>query len=265
MTQAVLPPEPPHQTRVAIPLSRPRLVYVLLALIGVAFGLETVLGGSTRTAVLVSLGAQVNLLVWEGEAWRLLTAMFLHIGVSHLLFNGWALYSLGRDVEAFYGTGRFATVYFASGLFGGLAFYLLGGTQTAVTVSAGASGAIFGIIGAELAYWVRNRKLFGAFGKQRLLNLAMLIGINLVFGFTIPGINNLAHLGGLVSGFLMALVLAPRYEMSWSWVGLSPSPALIDKNPAWLPIAVAAVAVLLIVAGLAVGDQRWAALAATLR
>ena len=146
-----------------------------------------------------------------------------------------------------------------------MAFYLLGAPQTAVTVSAGASGAIFGIIGAELAYWVRNRKLFGAFSKQRLLNLAMLIGINLVFGFTIPGINNLAHMGGLVSGFLMAILLAPRYEVNWTWVGLSATPELIDRNPTWIQIAVVAVAVLLIIAGLVVGDQRWAALAATLR
>jgi rhomboid protease GluP len=241
------------------------VTYVLLGLILVVFLAETVLGGSNSTRVLVALGAQVNLLVWQGEVWRLVTAMFLHIGIQHLLFNGWALYSLGRDVEMFYGSGRFTILYFSAGLFGGLAYYLLGAPQTAVTISAGASGAVFGIIGAELAFWLRNRELFGAFGKQRLLNLGILIAINLFFGFTASGINNLAHLGGLVFGFLLALALTPHYGIVAKWTNFGPEPRLVNTNSILIQAAAVALALLLLLVGFVLGDQRWTALVPLLK
>lgn len=251
----------PSRSALTLPLARPRVVYALLGLIGAAFLAETALGGSTSTRVLVMLGAQVNLLVWEGETWRLLTAMFLHIGVTHLMFNGWALYSLGRDVEMFYGSVRFTILYFVAGLFGGAAYYVLGAATTAVTVSAGASGAVFGVIGAELAFWLRNRELFGAFGRQHLLNLGILVMINLFFGFTVPGINNLAHLGGLISGFLLALALAPRYQVVLKWSAFGPTPQLVNTVSSVVQIAAVALAVILLLAGLGLGDQRWTTLA----
>ncbi|MGC8779625.1 MAG: rhomboid family intramembrane serine protease [Anaerolineae bacterium] len=256
---------PPPRAAVTLPLARPKVVYLLLGLILFVFLIETMFGGSTRTAVLVALGAQVNLLVWRGEVWRLLTAMFLHIGVMHVMFNSWALYSLGRDVEMFFGSVRFTIIYFCSGLFGGVAYYLFGGPTTATTVSAGASGAVFGVIGAELAYWLRNREVFGSFGRQRLANLGTLVMINLVFGFTVPGINNLAHLGGLISGFLLALALAPYYQVTWRWAGLVPSPELLDRSSGPVRVAAVAAALALLLAGLALGDQRWTALAPFLR
>lgn len=256
---------PPPRAAVTLPLARPRVVYLLLGLILLIFLIETMAGGSTRMDVLVALGAQVNLLVWRGEVWRLLTAMFLHIGVMHVMFNSWALYSLGRDVEMFFGSVRFTIIYFCAGLFGGVAYYLLGGPATAITVSAGASGAVFGVIGAELAYWLRNREVFGAFGRQRLLNLGTLVMVNLVFGFTVPGINNLAHLGGLISGFLLALALAPHYRVTWRWDGLVPLPELTDRSSALVRVTAVAAAVALLLVGLTLGDQRWTALAPLLR
>lgn len=257
--------ERPAMRQATLPLARPRVTYGLLGLILAVFLVETVLGGSTRTAVLVTLGAQVNLLVWQGDVWRLLTAMFLHIGVQHLLFNSWALYSLGRDVEMFYGSGRFAILYFVAGMFGGVAYYLLGAPTSAVAVSAGASGAVFGIIGAELAFWLRNREVFGAFGRQRLLNLGILVAINLFFGFTVPGINNLAHLGGLVSGFLLALALAPHYRVVLRWDAFGPAPRLVNTASLTVQVVAVALAVILLFAGLELGDQRWTALASRLR
>jgi len=255
----------PPRAAVTLPLARPKMVYFLLGLILIVFLAETLRGGSTRPAVLVALGAQVNLLVWQGEVWRLLTAMFLHIGVMHVMFNGWALYSLGRDVEMFFGSTRFTIIYLCSGLFGGVAFYLFGGPATATTVSAGASGAVFGIIGAELAYWLRNREVFGVFGRQRLLNLSTLVMVNLVFGFTVPGINNLAHLGGLISGFLLALALAPHYRVTWRWNGLVPLPELVDRSSGLVRAAAVMMAFVLLWAGMALGDQRWTALAPLFR
>jgi rhomboid protease GluP len=191
--------------------------------------------------------------------------MFLHIGLTHYLFNAWALYSLGRDVESFYGSLRFAVIYFSAGLFGGLAYYLLGPMQNGHVPSAGASGAIFGIIGAELAFWIRNRLLFGDLGRQRLMNLAILVGINVVFGVSTPGINNLAHMGGLASGFVLALALTPRYEVAWDWNEFGQTPRLVNRTPTWLQVAAVALIILLFIIGLNLGDQRWAAIAPSLR
>jgi rhomboid protease GluP len=262
----VLPPESPpeHRSperRSPMPLAKPVVTYVLLGVITLVFVAEVALGGLTSTRILVPMGAQINLLVWQGQYWRLFAAMFLHIGVTHFLFNAWALYSLGRDIESFYGSLRFIVIYVLSGLFGGLAYYLLGTPQTAVVISAGASGAIFGIVGAELAFWLRNRLLFGDFGKQRLINLAILVGLNIVVFGSMPGINNFAHMGGLVSGFVLVWVLTAYEEVTWSWDEFGQTPRLVDRNPAWPQVAFVFVAIALLIVGLSLGDQRWAAIA----
>ncbi len=247
--------------RVRLPLAQPRLTYVFLGLVAVVFVLETVLGGSTNTATLERLGAQINFRVADGEIWRLLSAMFLHIGLAHIAFNGWALFSLGRDVEAFYGSVWFAVIYLAAGLFGNIAYYLLGGS----VLSAGASGGVFGLIGAEVAYFLSNRDLFGKFGRERLSNLAVLVGINLVFGFTVQGINNYAHLGGLLSGLALGLMLAPRYKVAWALTDTGPVGTLVDRRALSLRLLTVIAAVILLAGGVLVGNQRWAGSADLLR
>ncbi len=174
-----------------IPMARPRWTYVLLGVNVAVFLAMTVFGalnglglnGSQDPRVLVIFGAMQNQLIAQGDFYRLLTSMFLHIGLIHLLFNSYALFILGQDVERLYGSARFLLIYFLSGLGGSLASFVLG----AGGISAGASGAI-------------------------LRSLLMLAGINLVFGFTIPGINNLAHMGGLVFGAMLGWILAPKYQ-----------------------------------------------------
>lgn len=200
-----------------VPLSRPRATYVLLAInvlvflamtgFGVLVGLG--LSGSQDTRVLLYFGALQSRLVARGEYHRLVTSMFLHIGLLHLLFNSYALYILGLDVERLYGTARFLMVYLLSGLGGSLASFALGSAR----VSAGASGAIFGLIGASIAYFYYvNRRTRGQVGRAQLQNLLFLAGVNLVLGFTIPGINNLAHMGGLAFGAALGAILRPRYR-----------------------------------------------------
>ncbi len=148
-----------------------------------------------------------------GEYWRLLSSVFLHAGLTHLAFNGWALYSIGRDIEAFYGHRRFAVIYLFAGLAGSTAWYVLGGDGASV----GASGDLRPI-GAEGAFFLRNRTLFGKFGSQRLSNLAVLIGINLLFGFTVLNINNHAHLEWTGGGLLLDFCWR-RYVVQWSYEG----------------------------------------------
>jgi rhomboid protease GluP len=245
----------PTAVQIRLPFAKPVATYTLLGAIGVCFGLETLLGGSTSIRTLVQVGAQVNMLVAAGQYWRLITAMFLHIGPAHLAFNMYALFSLGRDIEGFYGSLRFLAIFFISGLAGNVAYYVLGPNA----VSAGASGAIFGLIGAEVAFLVSNRSLFGSFRRQRLLNLAFLIVVNLAFGFMNRGINNLAHLGGLVSGLILGFALTPRHRIAWEWTPSGATPHLADGTPRWVLVAAVLGASVLLGLAILLGSQRWAA------
>jgi membrane associated rhomboid family serine protease len=203
-------PPPPPGRRLPLPLSNPFLTYVLLGLIVIIWLLMELSGGSQNPQVLVRFGANFGPLILNGETWRLFTSMFLHIGLAHLFFNSYALFIFGLEMERLYGSDRYIIIYILSGLFGSLASFASRGPQV---FSAGASGAIFGVIGMNLAYFLLHRETFGRFGRQRVMNTLFIIGINLVFGFTIPGIDNLAHLGGLVSGFVLGYGLAPRYQV----------------------------------------------------
>ncbi|GHJ11150.1 rhomboid family intramembrane serine protease [Micromonospora humidisoli] len=143
--------------------------------------------------------------VASGEWYRLVTAMFLHYGVVHLLLNMWALWVLGRELEALLGPLRFLGLYLMAGLGGNVAAYLFSSPNTA---SAGASTAIFGLFAAV---FVLMRRL----GRDTSAILPILV-INLIFTFTVPGISIPGHVGGLIVGALMALVLAyaPRMRRS---------------------------------------------------
>jgi rhomboid protease GluP len=201
-----------------IPLAKPRWTYVMMGVNIAVFLAMTVFGaldglglnGSQTSDVLLTFGAMRNQLIAQGEYYRLLSSMFLHIGLVHLLFNSYALFILGQDVERLYGSGRFLLIYFLGGLGGSLASFVLSADPRGV--SAGASGAIFALIGASIAYFYLHRQTFGARGQAQLRSLLMLAGINLVFGFTIPGINNLAHMGGLLFGLALGWILAPKYQ-----------------------------------------------------
>ena len=143
-------------------------------------------------------GAQFNRGVAAGQWWRVITAGFLHADIAHILFNMWALYVLGPHLERQAGSAAFASLYGASLIAGGAAFYLLNPEGVAV----GASGAIFGLFGAWLAVAYRNRN--SAWGRSGLNQLLLLLGINLALPLFIPRIAWEAHLGGLLAGLLIA-------------------------------------------------------------
>jgi rhomboid protease GluP len=142
-------------------------------------------------------GAMVPVLIAHGEWWRLVTAMFLHIGLLHLALNMLALYIFGSLIEQTFGTARFLAIYFVTGFCASAVSFAFGDPQVP---AAGASGAIFGLLGAWLAYNLRRRSL--SLARANVQSALVLIAINLVFGFAVPGIDVLAHLGGLGAGFL---------------------------------------------------------------
>jgi rhomboid protease GluP len=234
---------PPQSRRVSLPLplGRPVFTFVLLAANVLVFLAMTAAGGSTDTSVLIQFGAKDNVLVAEGQLWRLFTSMFLHIGVMHLAFNSYALFIEGIEVERLYGRARFLIIYLLAGLWGSLFSFALG-----KGISAGASGAIFGLFGAMVAYFVRHREIFGTFGRQRLFSLLGVVGINLFLGFSNPGIDNMAHLGGLLSGAALGWGLAPDYVARWD--GLA-GPRVVDRRSLLERSWVIALAVLLLAVG----------------
>lgn len=212
-------PTPAVQRRIVLPLSPARWSYVFLTLNIViwlammvlsALRGEGVLAGSlsVSTDVLIAFGAKVNLLIAAGQFWRLVTANFLHVSLLHLAFNSYALWQLGPEVERLYGPRRFLVIYLLTGVFGATASYAWGGA-----LSAGASGAIFGLVGVLLAYFLRHRALFGQRGRAYLSNMLFIVVINLFIGFSSPGIDNWGHIGGLISGFLLGYGLVPHYAL----------------------------------------------------
>lgn len=191
-------------------LRRAPVTYLLLAAIAAVFVAETVLGGSSDPRVLVLLGANVPRLVEAGQWWRLVASTFLHIGLLHLFFNGWALYQLGQLFEVWMGSARMAAVYFASGIAGSAASVLF--PASAYMVSAGASGAIFGLLGALIAFLLRRHQRLTPAAKSLLLQLAFWAVLNVILGFTMAGVDNAAHLGGCLIGVAVGWRLRPRWE-----------------------------------------------------
>lgn len=196
------------QLPMSIPTVKPRWTYAFMAIDIFVFLVMTFTGGTQNAANLDRFGANnARLIAEEQQYWRLFTANFIHIGIAHLLFNMFALFQLGRQVEALYGSRRFVILYLLSGISGAVFSYML--TQGR---SAGASTALFGLFGALVVYFYRHRKMFGQLGQQQLINLGIILLINIIIGLT-PGsnIDNWGHLGGFVGGLILAWFLCPRY------------------------------------------------------
>ena len=149
-------------------------------------------------------GALIPALVAEGQAWRLVSSVFLHSGFLHLALNMLSLYFLGSFVENAFGRGRFLALYLLSGLSGGIAYLYFGGFGVPAV---GASGAIFGLLGGVLGYALRR----GTFSWQNpvIRQLLILLAINLWIGLSIPNVSNTAHMGGLAGGFAFGYLVAP--------------------------------------------------------
>jgi rhomboid protease GluP len=165
----------------------------------VVFGLTELYGSSESTKTLVEFGAKFTPLILAGEWWRFITPIFLHIGFFHLMMNSFALYYIGSEVEKIYGSVRFLLIYLFAGFAGTLGSFLF-----TPSISAGASGAIFGCFGALLFFGIKKPRLF--FRKMGS-NIILLVLINLVLGFTISGIDHAGHIGGLAGGFLASAVV----------------------------------------------------------
>jgi rhomboid protease GluP len=201
----------PPPTPLRLPTYRPRMTYLFMGLIVVTYVVETLVGllagdginGSQDPFILVQLGANFARAVTAGQYWRLFTANFLHIGLLHI---------------GFYGPARFLVIYVLTGLSGAIMSYAF-----TYGLSAGASTALFGLVGTLVAFFVRNRSVFGEMGTSRLGNLAFIILINLMIGVA-PGsqVDNFGHIGGFIGGAILGWLLCPFYqvELQAEWLGV---------------------------------------------
>ena len=166
---------------------------------------------------ILSEGALIPALVSEGQAWRLVSSVFLHSGFPHLAVNMLSLYFLGSFVENALGRGRFLALYLLSGLSGGIAYLFFGGFTTPAV---GASGAIFGLLGGILGYALRR----GTFSWQNpvIRQLLILLAINLWIGLSIENVSNTAHMGGLAGGLVFGYLVAPTVHSRKTVRALAP-------------------------------------------
>lgn len=175
----------------------PIVTYVLIGinvaifLIGMLFGLNN---------VFINLFANYGPYVVDGEYYRLITSAFIHANILHIAFNMYALYLLGSQAESFFGKWKFLIIYLLSAISGSLLSILL----NQGSVSVGASGAVFGIMGA-LLYFGYNYRVY--LGNTLVKEIIPVILINLAFGFMLTGVDNYAHIGGLVGGITTAMAV----------------------------------------------------------
>lgn len=162
-------------------------------------------GKTEDASFMLAHGAMyIPAMVMDGEYYRMFTSLFLHFGITHLGNNMLILFAMGWNLEEEMGKVKFVLIYLLSGLAGNVLSAFIDIRSGEYAVSAGASGAIFGVIGALLYIAIRNK---GRVGNVTGRGIAFMIILSLYFGFTSSGVDNYAHIGGLLGGFLLAVTL----------------------------------------------------------
>lgn len=180
---------------------KPIITYAIMIICIILFIMMYIFGnGSESTNTLINFGANYDVLTKSGEYYRLFTCMFLHIGIMHLICNMYSLYVIGKEVEGLFGKWKYLLIYLLSGICGSM----LSLAFSYNTVSAGASGAIFGLLGALLYFGYYYRTYLGAVMRTSIIPVIL---FNLIIGFLSSGIDNAAHIGGLVGGILIAMAV----------------------------------------------------------
>lgn len=198
------------ENRIELKAGTPVITYTLIAiniLVAALIYLYSLKSGITYDKLLLVFGAKVSGNILAGEYWRFLTPVFLHAGIVHLLINCYSLYAIGVSVEKIFGRPRFLAVYFIAGLLGNILSFMFSPNP-----GVGASGAIFGLLGALLYFGLERPALFRRFFGNSIL---ITIVINLTYGFSNTGIDNFAHIGGLIGGFLASGIIANTLNTRW--------------------------------------------------
>ncbi len=179
------------------------ITYLIMLICILMYVLVTFMGASNKAYLL--LGANLKVLVKSGQVYRLITYAFLHGGLVHLITNMYSLYIIGSQIENNYGKLKFIFIYLVSALTGGLLSALFNNN-----ISIGASGAIFGLLGALMYFGFHFRLYLSDALKTRIVPVIL---INLLIGFMVTDIDNACHIGGLIGGYLAAMAVGiPEVE-----------------------------------------------------
>ena len=187
---------------------KPIVTYLLIAIMSVVLILMYTYGSGGIDSMSVRTLYDFGGLIKNGSWIRLISSIFLHIGFIHFLMNVWSLNILGKQVENFFGHVKTFIIFLYSGIVGNLLSLILMDNNT---ISAGASGAIFGFMGALLYFSLNQRTYMGEALKNQILPVII---VNLLVGFMVPGINIYAHIGGLVGGIIISTFLGIKYKTS---------------------------------------------------
>lgn len=215
-------PDPPQSSSPGL-LAQFKLAPATPAIIGmnflVFFAMVATTGGEAflhpTGKTLVDWGANYGPLTFmNGEYWRVLTNVFVHIGIVHICMNMYVLWDVGSVLERLYGSGKFVLIYLLAGIGGSLVSLFFNPT----IVSAGASGAVFGAFGALLAIFKGRQQMFDRnFLQSAMRAVGFLLVFNLIWGFSQRGIDNAAHIGGFVTGVVVGFALLPGQPGDKRW------------------------------------------------
>ncbi len=211
--------------------------FALLLITSIVFLIQFTLGQLSGCDNLLIAGAKDKAAIAAGQIWRVVTPIFLHTCLRHAVVNLFSLFALGPALERFYGSGRLLIVYMAAGI-GGVVFSLLLCPAQCV----GASGAVLGLVGALLAMMYRHRHVFGRQGILRLIAVSLVAFLSLGFGIA-ENYDMWGHLGGLVTGFLLGVLLGPVFRRD---PGDDGRVTLVDTRP-WRTIRGRAILSMLVV------------------
>ena len=166
------------------------------------FLLSFIIGkGSADITTLIKMGANAPTLTKNGEFYRIFTCIFLHAGIIHLACNMYSLFVIGPQIESFYGKLKYLFIFLISGISGSILSLAFADNYS---VSVGASGAIFGLLGSILYFGYHYRVYLGNTLKSQIIPVIIL---NLIIGFSLSGIDNFAHIGGLIGGVFASMVV----------------------------------------------------------
>jgi rhomboid protease GluP len=214
------PPTPPAPPVIRENLVSPVVTYTLVVVTVVIYllqiGTNAVLGRDLPAV----LGMKVNQYIMMGQIWRLVTPMLLHGSILHIGFNMYALVVIGSELERRFGHGRFLLLYILGSFAGNVMSFLISPNP-----SLGATTSIFGLLGAEIVFFYKNRKLFGPGASRGLQQAVWLAGINLLLGLS-PGIDNWGHLGGLFGGLMFTWFAGPKLAVQ----GVYPTLEVVDQH-----------------------------------
>lgn len=203
---------------------KPAVTYTLIGVTAIMYLMQALSKWRYGVDYPMAYGAKISpYITYYHQYWRLITPIFLHGSITHILFNMYALFTLGPSLEHYYGHWNFLRFYLITGFAGNVVSHI----ASPKTVSVGASTALFGLIAAQAMFLYKNRAILRNY-KSALQNIGLVIVMNLLLGLS-GGIDNWGHLGGLFGGLLLAWLIGP--EIVFIYDPQKQKPVMIDTVP----------------------------------